>query len=373
VDNLTHTLFGLTLSRTALGRAGRGVTTALVIASNAPDVDIVTAVRGGASYLQWHRGPTHGPFGVIVLGLLTAVLVRAGQRIVDRRGRRAPEDPEAPFGMLVAASMVGIVCHILMDFPTSYGTRLLSPFSWHWFATDLMPIVDIYLIIVLIAGLLFGAASAEARRRNVAIVFVLMAANYGVRAVAHHQAIALAPRVFGPLMPKPCDSVPDDQTLLSIWPRSISPSMPSASVGTRCLIEVAAIPSFFSPFRWRLISQLSNSYDLHDVDVLDSRLRGPVQPGEGPWRVTVHYPNVWRPPVHSATAARLAQVFLGFSRFPAVRSLPDPASGTATVRWIDVRFAAGLTLDQRLGRSGLFQATVRVDQDGRVVDERLGP
>jgi membrane-bound metal-dependent hydrolase YbcI (DUF457 family) len=373
MDNLTHTLFGLTLSRTPLGRAGRGVTTALVLASNAPDIDIVTAVRGGASYLQWHRGPTHGPLGVIVLGLLTAALVRGGQRIGDRRGKRAPDDPEAPFGMLVAASMVGIFCHILMDFPTSYGTRLLSPFSWHWFATDLMPIVDIYLIIVLVAGLLFGAASAEARRRNVAIVFVLMAANYGVRAVAHHQAIELAPRVFGPLMPRPCEPGPGNQALLSVWPRDVNQTMPPASVSGRCLIEVAAIPSFFSPFRWRLISQLSNSYDMHDVDVLDARLRGPMRPGEGPWRVTVHYPNVWRPPVHSAAAAPIALVFLGFSRFPAARSFPDPATGIATVRWIDVRFAAGLTLDQRLGRSGLFQATVRVDQDGRVVDERLGP
>jgi hypothetical protein len=60
MDNLTHTLFGLTLARTPLGRAGRGVTTALVLASNAPDADIVMTARGNASYLQWHRGPTHG-------------------------------------------------------------------------------------------------------------------------------------------------------------------------------------------------------------------------------------------------------------------------------------------------------------------------
>jgi hypothetical protein len=76
--------------------------------------------------------------------------------------------------------------------------------------------------------------------------------------------------------------------------------------------------------------------------------------------------------VASAAAAPIAQVFLGFSRFPAARSLFDPATGITTVRWIDMRFAAGVTLDQRLGRSGLFQATVRVDPDGRVVDERLG-
>jgi membrane-bound metal-dependent hydrolase YbcI (DUF457 family) len=372
MDNLTHTLFGLTLARTPLGRAGRGVTMALVLASNAPDLDIITSVRGGASYLEWHRGPTHGPIGIIVLGLLTALLVRGGQRFADRRAGRAPDEPAAPFGMLVAAAMVGVLCHILMDFPTSYGTRLLSPFSWRWFATDLMPIVDIYLIIVLVAGLLFGSASPEARRRNVAIVFVLMAANYGIRAAARHQAIGLAPRVFGPLMPRPCDAADDNQALLSVWPRAVNATLPSSSTGSRCLVEIAAMPTFFSPFRWRLISQLSNAYEMHDVDVLDARMRRPAQEGEAPWRVTVRFPNVWRPPVPSAAAAPIAQVFLGFSRFPAARSFLDAATGITTVRWIDMRFATGLTLDQRLGRSGLFQATVRVDRDGRVVDERLG-
>ena len=132
------------------------------------------------------------------------------------------------------------------------------------------------------------------------------------------------------------------------------------------------MPSFFSPFRWRLISQLSNAYEMHDVDVLDGRLRRPPQPGEAQWRVTVRYPNLWRPPVYAAAAAPVAQAFLGFSRFPAARSLFDPGTGLTTVRWIDMRFAAGLTLDQRLGRSSLFQATVRVNPEGRVVDERFG-
>jgi len=371
MDNLTHTLFGLTLARTPLGRAGRGTTTALVIASNAPDIDIVTTLRGGASYLQWHRGPTHGPLGLVVLGLLTAVVVRGVQRF-QVGVPRGPEEPDAPFGMLVAASMTGILCHILMDFPTSYGTRLLSPFDWHWYASDLMPIVDVYLIIVLVAGLLFGTASADARRRNVAIVFVLMAANYGLRAVAHQQAIGLAPRVFGPLMPRPCEPANDRSTLFSFWPRAVSTTPPPANPSSRCLIEIAAIPTFFSPFRWRLISQLSSAYEMHDVDLLDPRMRRPPEAGEAPWRVTVRYPNVWRPPVHAAAEAHIAQVFLGFSRFPAARSFLDPPTGVTTVRWIDVRFAAGLTLDQRLGRSGLFQATVRVAPDGRVLDQRLG-
>lgn len=367
MDNLTHTLFALTLARTPLGRAGRGVTTALVLASSAPDIDIVMTGRGGASYLTWHRGPTHGVLGVVALGLLVAGLVRLGQRVLRRP--HPPDDPEAPIGLLIAASMIGVACHILMDFPTSYGTRLLSPFDWHWYATDLMPIVDIYLIIILVAGLLFGSASAAARRRNAAIVLVLMAANYSVRAVARYQAISLAPRVFGPSWPQRCDGgAHDDRAMLLVWPRQISLTPPR---GSRCLVEVAAMPSFFSPFRWRLIAQMSNAYELHDVDVLDSRLRRPPGPDEAPGRVTVRFPNQWNDLVRTAAAAPIPQAFLGFSRFPAARWFTDRATGETTVRWADMRFATGLSVDQR-ARNSLFTVTVRLDRDGKVIGETLG-
>src|SRR5262249_59850757 len=133
--------------------------------------------------------------------------------------------------------------HSVMVLPGSIAARLLSPFSWNWFATDLMPIVDVYLIIVLVAGLLFGTASADARRRNVAIVFVLMAANYGLRAVAHQQAIGLAPRVFGPLLPRPCEPGRDSQGLVSAWPRAVNRTLPSTELGSRCLVEIAATHS----------------------------------------------------------------------------------------------------------------------------------
>ena len=367
MDNLTHTLFGLTLARTPLGRSGRGVTTALVLASNAPDVDFVIGGRGNASYLQWHRGPTHGLLGVVALGTLVALLVRGSQRFFGRP--RPADDPEAPFSMLLATSLIGVVCHILMDFPTSYGTRLLSPVDWHWFATDLMPIVDVYLIIILVAGLLFGAASAEARRRNAAIVLVLMAANYSVRAVARYQAISLAPRVFGPTWPPRCDGgAHDDRALVSMWPRE-APATPST--GSRCLVEVAAMPSFFSPFRWRLIAQMSNSYELHDVDVLDARLRRPAEAGEAPWRIAVRYPNQWTPAVQAAAKERIPQIFLGFSRFPAARSFSDPRTGETIVRWNDMRFATGLNIDQRA--RDLFTVTVRLASDGRLIEQKLGP
>jgi membrane-bound metal-dependent hydrolase YbcI (DUF457 family) len=121
MDNLTHSLFGATLARTPLGRAGRGTTAALIIASNVPDLDIVTTAGGSISYLQWHRGPTHGPIGIVALGLVTAAIVSGAYRVIDARARdRAAErGPVAPCGMLAIVSTIGVLLHVLMDIPTS--------------------------------------------------------------------------------------------------------------------------------------------------------------------------------------------------------------------------------------------------------------
>ena len=193
-----------------------------------------------------------------------------------------------------------------------------------------MPIVDVYLIAALFAGLLFGQASEASRRRNAAIVLALMAANYGVRVVARHEAIALAPRVFGPLMPQPCDPANTERPLLARWPREqiqvpALASMPGGA--SRCLADLTAMPTFLSPFKWRLIARLSNAYELHDIDVLDATLRRPAEAGEAPWRVTIRYPDQWTPTVKAAAAAPLAQTFLGFSRYPAARWVLDQRTG----------------------------------------------
>ena len=203
MDNLTHTLFGATLARTPLGRAGRGTLPALLIASNAPDIDIVAVIGGGTkTYLAWHRGLTHGPIGVVALGFATAGLVWLGRTAIDRKWPRRdasePSSADASFVMLASVSMIGVILHVLMDLPTSYGTRLLSPFSWRWFAFDWLPIIDIYLMMALAAGLVLGELTKASRRRIAAIVLALMAANYGVRAVAHAHAVtrSLRPNAF---------------------------------------------------------------------------------------------------------------------------------------------------------------------------------
>jgi membrane-bound metal-dependent hydrolase YbcI (DUF457 family) len=378
LDNLTHSLFGATLARTPLARAGRGTTAALVLASNAPDVDILATAGGAVKYLEWHRGMTHGPIGIVGLGIISAALVWIGRRFYDRRWppRRpavALADPalehDASFAMLVAVSIIGVLLHVLMDLPTSYGTRLLSPFDWHWFAVDWMPIIDIYLLMALVIGLL-GRTTPAQKRVKAALVLLLMAINYGVRGAAHHQALAVAPRLFGPTLPQPCDPPPPSTPIVDKWPRTALPSSPPP--GKRCLVEIIAMPSFTSPFTWRIVAQMSNAYEIHDIDLLQQRYREPDGASEAPWRLTLRYPNVWTPAVRQASDTRLGQVFLGFSRMPAARSAVDP-HGDTTVRWTDVRFAGGaIGLDQPAPRALPFTASVRIAADGHVIEEKLG-
>jgi membrane-bound metal-dependent hydrolase YbcI (DUF457 family) len=368
LDNLTHSLFGVTLARTPLSRAGRGTTAALILASNAPDIDILATAGGAVKYLEWHRGMTHGPLGIVGLGVISAAMVWIGRRFWPRKPA-ASHEPDASFPMLVAVSIVGVLLHVLMDLPTTYGTRVLSPFDWHWFAVDWMPIIDVYLLMALVIGLL-GRPTPSQRRAKAAFVLLLVATNYGVRGAAHHQALEVAPRLFGPTLPLPCDPLVASTPLIDSWPRATAPSEPPP--GRRCLVEMVAMPSFTSPFTWRIIARMSNAYEIHDINLLDQRFGDPGAGSDAPWRLTLRYPNVWTPPVQQAAATRLGQVFLGFSRMPAARSALD-THGVTTVRLTDVRFVGGpFALDQPAPRTNVFTATIRIGANGRVIDEKLG-
>ena len=403
MDNVTHTLFALTLARTPLGR-GRGTTAALVLASNAPDVDVVATLGGAAEYLRWHRGPTHGPLGVIGLGLVTAGLVWGARRLIERRANgRAPRmtvagqragsggndaDAVAPFATLLFASVAGVVAHILMDLPTSYGTRMLSPFSWRWFAMDLMPIIDVYLWAILAGGLVVGSRGApgfrgardsrdftrsrgsrwRGMRRHAAVgALALMAANYGVRAAAHQEALSIASRLYGSTLPAPCDGSAAFGSLFDSWP----PPGELRIHPDHCLMDTSAVPDFLSPFEWRIIARQPDAYDVYRINVLDARLRNADASAAFPSDDAAHVPNPWSALIARAAATRSAQVLLGFSRSPVASVLVEP-SGAATVQFTDLRFTGLENPRPQARRSALFTVTVTFGPRNELLEERLG-
>ena len=131
------------------------------------------------------------------------------------------------------------------------------------------------------------------------------------------------------------------------------------------------MPAFTSPFAWRLIAHLSNGYELRDVDLLAMPEASAAGTSTSSAR-SIRVPNQWTPAVWQAAHAPVAQVFLGFSRFPAARLVAGP-DGTSTVHWSDMRFLMGPADDPREFRAGLFGATVVVGSDGGVLASRLGP
>ena len=355
MDSLTHSLFAVTLGRTPLGR-GRGSTVALVVASNVPDIDIVAIGWGALEYLRWHRGPTHGPLGIVGLALPAAAIAWLWNRRQEKQ-TGATLWTRAGFARLFLISMLGVTLHLAMDFSTSYGTRLLSPFDWTWYSLDWMPITDIYLLVALGAGLVLGGRNPDKRRKAAAVVLALMAANYVIRGVAHHQALVIA-HVSRPV-PDRCSPQTPSWFSAKQWPPEVR------SDGTSCPLEMAALPTFGSPLAWTIVATLPNGYELRDLNIIDR-----PDPTAPPTRR--HFPNEWTPAVTKASQTRLGQIYLGFSRFPAARSFVD-RDGSAVVRWTDMRFVTGIRrTEQGTGRIP-FSAVVQLDPSGMVIEERFGP
>ena len=184
VDNITHSLFALTLANAGLRRAGRGSTAALLIASNIPDIEVLTAFTGRARRATWP----------------TTADRRTGRSASASRWRRPPpsgsrcgcggaENGRRRFLALLAVSTIGFLGHIALDLATSYGTRVLSPFRDTWYGVDWMPIVDVYLLVILAAGLAAGLMRPAWRARAAAAALSLMAGDYALHAGAH--AVAL--------------------------------------------------------------------------------------------------------------------------------------------------------------------------------------
>jgi inner membrane protein len=154
LDNLCHTLVGVTLAQAGFkSRTGRAVLTG-AIAANLPDLDVLVFLTDVPS-VAFRRGITHGVPAQILLpiGLAAAMTALGG------RGRRFDDRPPH-FGWLLALSYFGVLTHVYMDLLNTYGVRLLSPLSQRWFYGDAVFIIDPVLWIVL------GAGAWSARKRG---------------------------------------------------------------------------------------------------------------------------------------------------------------------------------------------------------------
>src|SRR5438132_8445371 len=125
MDNLTHTAIGLFLARAGLRRLSPYATPMILLAANAPDVDILSASRGSLNYLHFHRHMTHSLIAMPVMALIPVLLVRfVGRKQVHWAGA-------------FFAALIAVASHLLLDLTNVYGIRLFLPFSAEWLRLDL--------------------------------------------------------------------------------------------------------------------------------------------------------------------------------------------------------------------------------------------
>lgn len=160
MDNLTHTLVGMAAAKAGLERVSPYATLMCVVATNAPDADIVTSFAGHWTYLEHHRGISHSIWGVAVLGLALPLIFCAFDFLFARLLKR---ERRAKFRGLLAASALLIFSHPLLDWTNSYGVRPLLPFNARWIYGDLVYVVDPFLWLLLGGALFLVTARTRIR------------------------------------------------------------------------------------------------------------------------------------------------------------------------------------------------------------------
>jgi inner membrane protein len=321
MDPLTHTLTGLALSRAGLKRLSIYATPILLLAVNAPDIDIVTFPAGAATYLHYHRYITHAFLAIPFLALLPVLVVRLFAR--------KPFDWKWAY----AVSVLGVASHPLLDWMNAYGIRFLLPFSSKWYRLEIVTLGDLWIWAVL---LLAALAPALARLVNTEI-----GAKPG-----SGRGFAIAALCFMLVYPF-CRYLLHERAVAVLDSRMYEGHAPA---------RIAALPGSANPFHWTGLVDTGEFYSILDVNLM-----GEFDPSAG--RI-LYKPQPGPREASAAAAARQTEafrVFLDFSQYPYWQFTPveSPEDGIR-VDVMDLRFGAP--------PHPRFVATAIVDRTGRVIE-----
>lgn len=216
MDNLTHTLTGLMLSRAGLNRFSPRPALLLMLAANVPDVDVVSLLGGPLNYFHYHRWYTHAIAMAPLLAILPVLIVCAVER-------------SAKFWKSAyVLSLIGVASHLLLDWTNTYGVRLLLPFSGQWLHLDITNVIDIWIWLVLLvaffAPMLSGLVSSEigakpGTGRSMAILaLTLLLAYDSGRFILHQSALAaLDNRIYSGQSPRVAAAFPSGAANPATW------------------------------------------------------------------------------------------------------------------------------------------------------------
>ena len=338
-----------------------------MVASNAPDADVLAGFRGEYFALAFRRGITHGLPAMAVLPFLVAGGVLAWDRWVRRR--RDPDAPPAIPREVLLLSFLGILVHTPMDWLNVYGARWWLPFDGTWSYGDALFIVDPWLWLLLGSAVFLARAGSRVLWAFLALgvaalmLFGPVPRTAGILWLAGLAAVA-AVRRWGGLEDEARRRLAA-RAAVSASAAYVALMVLAAGLGERRVMAAAddaGLESFDA-----MVSPTAANPFAAEVEVVTA---GGYVPGELRWlprpRVTLRpedvVPFLRRPSdmPEDALASVLAAAegmpevrdYLTWSRYPHVQVRSE--GGAWEVRWSDARY------DDGAGAGGLSGVRVRV-------------
>jgi inner membrane protein len=313
MDNLTHTLTGLMLSRAGLNRLHPQATAILLLSANAPDCDVISAAAGASSYFLHHRWLTHAIVSTPLVALLPVLVVRLFVR-------------KRPFAWLRACglSLAGVASHLLLDWTNPYGIRLFLPFSDVWPALDITSVVDVWVWSVLLiatcwpmlsklVGSEIGAKTQPGRGWAITAL-TLLTFYEGGRWFIHRRAVEVQEAIV---------------------------------YNGQAARRATAFPTHLNPLLWQGVVETNSFWVVQIVD-----LSRDLDPAEG----RIIYKPETSPAIEAARRTPLFDAFSKFSRAMHWRATPDPnVEGATRVEAVDLRF--GFVSSALVTRDGTVRET----------------
>ena len=320
MEPVTHFLTGACIGRSGCNRRTAYATLVATLAAEAPDVDMAWSVRGPVDVLQHHRGITHTLVAAPLLAALVVGVVWLWHRW-RQRGATASQSAAQPvrWGWLWLTALLADLSHLVLDWANTYGLRPFFPFDRHWYAGNLVFIVETAMLLVLVLALVvpsllgladreIGARARKPRGRALAIAalcaLVLLGCwRWAEQADALHRLVAA----------------------------DVTASQP---------LRIALEPYPWNPYRWHALMELPQAWQTAEIDTWTGAVDSDPTTN-----------LLYKPKVDAATEAarrsHLGQVYLDWSSWPVVRDvgpvevggIRSPVRPWTTVEFSDLRFA----------------------------------
>ena len=279
MDPFTHGLASYSITRAVFPRASRITVLVAILAGSAADLDGLSEHASPSAFLEWHRTATHAVLGtlLIVAAFVIAIaLITKGKANAD------------PIRAVLLALFAACSLHVAMDLTQNERVQLLWPFRSQRYAADWVAHFDLWILLILLAGVLLpqllalvteeiGAKSKGPRGRIGAIIALLAVSTYvGGRAILHGNGVAMM----------------EARTYRGELPR-----------------RVAAFAESDSPFHWRGIVETERAFHELDLNLASGASFNPDA-------AVVYFKPESSAPLGAARTTESVHRFLGTARFP---------------------------------------------------------